>query len=348
MEHLKKHIQEIMHMTIIIKGRESYINKRRSSMPILLTLVMILISFCWASHVNAAEINWGNIETKTVTAFYPGVASWDFMKDKNHGTGAAPVKTTKKTCAACHISKTGEFDINADKIISGELNMAASKKPLEPKPIPGMSGFKEVKLQAAYDAKNIYLRFQWTSAGSSVSDPSLLKDELMDRISIQISDKIKTFRNYGCFITCHSNQTGMPENRGSEINLYGYYSRSKGKLKPQETLDGYLAKGQFIDLWIASFVGNKIIVSDQYILSDRVEDQNDLQATGNFKDGQYTLLISRKLSTADPKDIEFKDGGAFSIGIAIHDNQNKGRKHYTSFPVSIGLSSPADINAQKF
>ena len=87
---------------------------------------------------------------------------------------------------------------------------------------------------------------------------------------------------------------------------------------------------------------------DQYVLESRHEDQNDLTATGSFKGGIYTVVITRKLSTGDKGDIALIDGKAFSIGISVHDNKNKGRKHYTSFPVSIGLSASGDVSAKKF
>jgi len=317
------------------------------SLVVYLTSLLILIFSCTSS-VAAEEVDWGTIEAKTIKVFYPGQSSWQFMKGKDHGTGGPPVKTMKKSCAACHVGKTGEYDINADQIISGELKKVKTKKPLEPQPLSGMPGFKDVEFQTAYDAENIYMRFQWQGSGASVADPSLAQDDKADRISVQIADKIKSFRDYGCFVTCHDDQEDMPKNRGEDVKLYGYYTRSKGEIKPQEKLDGYYSKGQFIDLWIASFEGTEVKTDDEYILQDRIDDdQNDLSATGSFEGGQYTVVITRKLSTGDAADIELLDGKAFSIGVAIHDNKNTGRKHYTSFPVSIGLSTAADISAQK-
>jgi hypothetical protein len=316
------------------------------SYPIFLVLVA---AFVLAPCVNAAEVDWGSVEVKNVKVFYPGVASWDFLRSQDHGTGEAPVKTLKKACADCHIGKTGEYDINSDKIISGELNKAKSKEPLEPEPIAGAKGFVDVAFQAAYDAENIYLRFQWPGSGASVADPSLAKDDKADRISVQIADKIKTFRLYGCFIACHDDQEGMPANRGEEVKLYGYYTRSKdGGMVAQDKLDGYLANGQFIDLWMATFEGNEVKATDEYVLDTRAEDNNDLTASGSFADGKYTVVLTRKLSTGDAKDIALQDGNSFTIGIAVHDNKNNERKHYTSFPVSIGLSTEADVTAQKF
>lgn len=313
--------------------------------PIIACLVLIFTNLIAA----ATEVDWGKVEANNIKVFYPGVASWEYLKDQDHGTGAAPVKTIKKACVDCHVGDTGEYDINSDSIISGELQKAKSKDPLEPQPIAGAKGLIDVAFQVAYDAENIYMRFQWPGSGASVADPALAKDHKADRLSIQIADKIKTFRMYGCFITCHDDQEGMPENRGAETHLYAYYSRDKkGNLKPQDKLDGYVSKGQFMDLWEASFAGSEVRTEDMYVLDDRHEDQNDLTATGGFENGTYTLVITRKLATGDAKDIVLSDGGKYSIGVAIHDDKNEGRKHYTSFPVSIGLSTAADISALKF
>ena len=304
-------------------------------LPLALFLILMIVG---SGHARATEIDWGQVDAKTIKTFYPGVASWDFMRDKDHGTGGNVVKKLEKACADCHISKDGSYDIKSDKIISGELNKVDSGDPLEPELLSGMPGFKDVSVQAAYDAENIYLRFQWPGSGASTSK------EDADRVSVQIANKIKSFKLYGCFISCHDDQTDMPENRGEKVKLYGYFAKGK----PQDKVDGYLAKGQFLDLWEAYFVGNEVKTEDEYVLESRHEDHNDLSATGSFEGGKYTVVITRKLSTGDKGDIALTDGKSFDMGISIHDNKNKGRKHYTSFPVSVGLSASGDVTAKKF
>ena len=311
------------------------------SLQTLILALLLAASVIFISSASAGEPDWGQVPAKTVKTFYPGVASWDFMTGKDHGTGGNVVKKLEKGCADCHVAKDGAYDIKADKIISGELKKVASGAPLEQEPLAGMPGFKDVSVQAAYDAENIYLRFQWPGSGASAADPALKE---ADGVSVQIADKIKSFSDYGCFITCHDSQTGMPENRGEEKKLAAYYADGK----PQDKLDGYLAKGQFIDLWETLVKGKEVKAKDEYILDSRHEDKNDLTASGGFEGGKYTVVITRKLSTGDKGDIAFKDGKTFSIGISIHDNKNKGRKHYVSFPLSVGLSTAGDVTAKKF
>ncbi len=311
--------------------------------------ILSLLTVASLTTARAAEPDWSGISSTTVKVFYPGTTSWEFLRNDDHGTGAAPVKTFKKACADCHVGDSGEFDIKADQIISGSLKKVDSGEPLEPEPLSGMPGFLDVNVQAAYDAENIYLRFQWQGSGASVADPSLAEDDKADSISVQINNTIKSFALYGCFMTCHDDQTGMPYHRGEEVTLYGYYTREKDdSMKSADALSGYHSKGLFVDLWVAAFAGNEVKATDEYVLGERVKDgQNDLSATGSYENGQYTVVITRKLATGDGDDLELKDGKEFTAGIAVHDNKNTGRKHYVSFPVTIGLSTSADVAAQK-
>lgn len=322
------------------------LNLSTAAALLLLAAALTLLAI---PNAQAQDVDWGKVEGKTVKVFYPGVASWEFVRGDDHGTGAVPIRTFKKACADCHVGQSGEYDINADKIIAGTLKKSSSKEPFEPAPLAGMPGFKDVQVKAAYDAQNIYLWFQWQGSGASVADPSLAKDDKADAIAIQLNNTIKSFALVGCFMTCHNDENGMPENHGDDVKLYGYYIRDdSGALKPQDVVDQYLSKGQFVDLWDAEFAGNSVKAGDEYILQRRNEDaQNDVSATGTYANGTYTVVMSRKLATGDKNDILLADGKTFNMGIAIHDNKNSGRKHYVSFPLSIGLSSPADVTAQK-
>ena len=297
----------------------------------------------------AQDVDWSKVQGKTIKVFYPGDASWEFVRGDDHGTGAVPIRTFKKACADCHVGQSGEYDINADKIITGELKKSSSHEPFEPEPLAGMPGFKDLSVKAAYDAENVYLWFQWKGAGASVANPALAGQGKADAIAVQLNNTIKSFSLVGCFMTCHNDENGMPGHQGGDVKLYAYYTREKdGGMKSQDKLDEYLSKHQFIDLWDVEFEGNEVKAEDEIVLQQRTKDaQNDLSATGGFADGTYTVVMKRKLVTGDKDDIELSDGKSFSIGIAIHDNGNGGRKHYVSFPLTIGLSSAADVTAQK-
>lgn len=323
--------------------------RNQSEAMVLHLFIFSILTVIIPIGVAANEIDWSGIEALHTTAFYPGVASWEFLRGEDHGKGAVPVRAMKKTCADCHVGKNGKYYINADRIITGEQKKSISKVPFEPQPVPDASGFKNISIKAAHDAENIYLRFQWPGAApiqSSDREDAAARSQFSS-INVQLGNKIGSFRKFGCFITCHDNQTGMPEAGGEHIRLYAYYTRSGGNKKPQNVLDQYLANGQFIDLWRINYVQGMVNTEDFHILHDRLHDKNDLVAEGNYTNGIFTVVVTRRLSTGDVGDIRLGVEETFTIGISIHENLNRGRRHYTTFPISVGISAPADITAER-
>lgn len=311
------------------------------------SVISILAAALIAPLASAADVDWSQVESTTVKTFYPGQASWEFLLSGDHGSGANRVRSMQKACAECHVGDTGEFDIYADKIISGELEKSESGDVFEPDPLEGMPGFVDVNVQVAHDADNLYVRLQWPGSGASVDDPSLADNDKADRISLQVATEIKTFNMYGCYITCHDDQTDMPENRGEDKKLYAYYTHSGDKIAPQPRLDSHISKDQFMDLWIAHFKGNEVIAEDEYVLESRHDDEKNLSATGSYENGNYTVVMTRPLSTGDAGDLDLSDDAKITIGIAVHDNGSTGRQHYTSFPVTVGLSEAGEITSKQ-
>src|SRR5688572_15672458 len=92
--------------------------------------------------------DWNNIPAKTVTLFYPGQASWQFLTSDAH-PGA---KAIDAGCATCH---TGQ-----EKALGAKLVQAG---PRENDPIAGKIPSIDLTVRAAYDAEFIYLQFRWAS-----------------------------------------------------------------------------------------------------------------------------------------------------------------------------------------
>ena len=293
-----------------------------------------------------AEPDWSQIEPQTVTIFYPGLTSWQILQSEDHGKGAKSVKKNKKSCAKCHISKKGEFDMAADEIIAGTLTRAETGAAFETKPREG-SGFMDIKVQAAYDAENIYINVHWPSAGTSFNDASVAEKGMADRVSVQLAgDKDKQFKNYGCYVTCHSDLKDMQEDAGKK--LYADMSMRKGKPLAQDKMAMYIEKGRFIDQWVGAFHGSEIKTTDEFILGERTADNNDVTAAGSYADGNYNLTFTRALTTGDRGDIAINDGDMVYISIAIHEKNANSRFHYTSFPIALGLGAKkADVSAVK-
>ena len=113
---------------------------------LFLSLAVIGMSSTLAA--DPAKINWTKIPVVKVPLFYPGVSTYEWLRSDEHKNAAKEVKRGD-ACMSCHDEKDAEKDIG-NKIVKGGR--------LEPTPVPGKSGYKELKVQAAYDAKNLYLR----------------------------------------------------------------------------------------------------------------------------------------------------------------------------------------------
>ncbi len=70
-------------------------------------------------------------------------------------------------------------------------------------------------------------------------------------------------------------------------------------------------------------------------------------AKGVWKDGTWTLVWARPLNLANPDDKALKEGKAYNIGFAVHDDNITTRGHQISFPVTVGFGAKAAIEATK-
>jgi cytochrome c-type protein NapC len=323
----------------------------------------------WLSLIPAegeSKIDWNKINAYPVKFFYPGVASWKFLNSPDHSIGAKAIVKVQKSCTECHVDKkTNEYDIMADKIVSGKLEMKKSMNPFEPRPVPGKPGFLDATIQAAYDEKNIYLRIQWNSTGASWKGLKGSDGEFADRVSVQLNSREKYFVKYGCFINCHNDLRGMPESPSAEaikkhpyyssfkrndVRLYAFYTRNKegwNNIISEGELDKLQKESALIDLWNINFKSGGLKAEDGWVLHDRREDKNDLESEGGWEGGKYTAVFKRKLRTGDPKDIELKEGDTVTISIAVHDDKANHRRHHVSFPVRLGLGAEGDIRAER-
>ena len=191
------------------------------------TALILSLSACAMGSAFAADpatIDWSKVPATNVPLFYPGQSSYEWVRSSDH-KGATVVKNNG-ACAACH---TGKEKAIGEKIVKGG--------PLEPMPVKGKNGYVDLKFQAAYDAKNAYLRFQWKTlnpyAGTEhqylrfdgkewkvYGYPKL--DKVVqegkqpgiyeDRMSVIIDDgKVPGFATQGCWLTCHDGQRDMPK-----------------------------------------------------------------------------------------------------------------------------------------
>ena len=169
-----------------------------------------------------AKIAWSKIPVNDVKLFFPGQSSYEWLRSDSH-PGAKPLQSGM-ACADCH---EGKQKAMGDKLVKGG--------PLESAPVKGKKGSVDLKVQAAYDAKNAYFRFRWKTQNSYPGTehqylrfdgkewkvhgyPKL--DKVVqegkqpgiyeDRMTVMIDDgKVQGFAQQGCWLTCHDGQRDM-------------------------------------------------------------------------------------------------------------------------------------------
>jgi hypothetical protein len=177
-----------------------------------------------AMAADPATIDWKKIRATTVPLFYPGQSSYEWLRTAEHP--GSQVVASDGACLTCH--KDTEKKLGAKLVKANKL---------EPMAVKGKDANKELKVQAAYDEKNAYLRFQWqTNNPYPGTEHQYLRfdgkewkvlgfpklDKVVqdgnqpgiyeDRMSIMIDDgKVPGFAKQGCWLTCHDGLRDMPK-----------------------------------------------------------------------------------------------------------------------------------------
>lgn len=255
--------------------------------------------------------NWSNIPTVTVTLFYPGQSSYDWLRSSGHKRVYKKV-IEGDSCISCHEDEEKDM---------GELMVSGER--LEPAPIEGKNGSVELNLQVAYDAENAYFRFQWPTrmdrpgqmhnyirfngegwefyGGPRSSDKVRSGEQpplYEDRLSMMIDDgSVPDFAAQGCWLSCHTGMRDMPDEpakqeiaanpvlgdeglKKGDIRKYLPSSRTDDKAswdatKTVEEIAAFKESGKFVDLmqWRAARSAPVNMADDGYVLEYRLFDQ---------------------------------------------------------------------------
>jgi len=190
-------------------------------------MLAALSTLCVGAAIAAdpATIDWSRIKATSVPLFYPGQSSYEWLRSEAH-KGASRKVENGQACTSCHDEKDAEKDLGNELVKGGRL---------EPMPVKGKNGFVDLSVQAAYDAKNLYLRYQWkTNSPQAGTEHQYLRfdgkewkvwgfprlDKVVqegkqpaiyeDRMSIMIDDgKVSGFAQQGCWLTCHDGSRDM-------------------------------------------------------------------------------------------------------------------------------------------
>ncbi|HXE41018.1 MAG TPA: ethylbenzene dehydrogenase-related protein [Azonexus sp.] len=194
---------------------------------IALSLGVSIFAIGGAHAADPAKIDWNKIAAHDVHLFYPGQSTYEWLRSDAH-KGASKEVLRGDSCVSCHDEEGAEQDLGNKLVKAGRL---------EPTPVAGKNGYIKLKVQAAYDDKNAYLRFQWkTNNPYPGTEHQYLRfdgkewkvwgfpklDKVVqegkqpgiyeDRMSIMIDDgKVAGFAKQGCWLTCHDGQRDNPK-----------------------------------------------------------------------------------------------------------------------------------------
>lgn len=261
-----------------------------------------------AMAADPATIDWTQVPTSTVSLFYPGQSSYEWLRRDHNGVKGAKAVSSGQACGKCH--EGGEKKLGAKLVKKG---------PLEPMPVTGKLGSVELKVQTAYDATNAYFRFQWkTQNPYPGTEHQYLRfngtewkvhgfpklDKVVqegqqpgiyeDRMNIMIDDgKVPRFAKQGCWLTCHDGQRDMPKQftkeevadnallkaiKKSDVRKYLPSTRTDPTDwktgKSMEEIAKIKAEGGFVDLiqWRAHRSNPVGMADDGYVLEFRNSD----------------------------------------------------------------------------
>jgi len=326
------------------------------------------------SSTGGSGLSWDGVAARTVTVFYPGQSSMEWVLGREHGGKRA--FNSGDRCFDCHEEELVEI---GEKIITGQKDMKVGKKKgnMEPTLIPGKRGSFPVEVQAAYNGNKLHMRFQWQD-GDHTPAP-FAKDGKMDaankiKLAVMLAtDDVEYADRAGCWGTCHADLRSMPfapdqaaigatslQHAEDGVTKYIKESRSKinlksrkgalggwDKLKDDSEIDTEAQAGHYMDL-MRYKAGEKIAENGQILKERIINDGIGIEATGTLSNGTWTVELSRPLNSDKPGDLKLDTSAIYNIGFAIHDDYTNARYHHVSLGYKMGFdNAETEINAQK-
>jgi len=278
-----------------------------------------VLAFAAGSALAAAPADWSKVAAKDITLFYPGVSPLEWIQKGTEHGGARALKKGE-TCADCHHEEAADM---GKKMASGQK--------IEPSPIAGKAAFIPVKVQAAHDGANLYLRFSWKQPAASGAAKMDDKNPVKIAFMLESGGKVELADQAGCWATCHQDSRTMP---------------GAAETKTKYVKGASLAEGKFYDLYQWRSGENKGF--DGHVADTRVMEGGTalVSAEGKQDGDNWTVVFTRKLAGGQG-DVALEAGKTYNFGFAIHDDSAAGRFHHVSLGYKLGIDAQADITAAK-
>jgi len=289
---------------------------------------------------SVSAINWDKVDKTEQTLFYPGQSSWEWLLTKHDGA-----KSVRKgaPCLECHEDEEKDM---------GKL--IASGKKLEPSPIEGKPGSVNISVKSTYDDENVYFQLSWKDTGFSSGKEGKYKTKL----TLMLGDAgVKEFPVAGCWGVCHDDATHMKSHKGDKKRQL-YTSASRLKIKrsgggdnfvDKDVLDDLLNGKKFLEyLQLRVSADNTQTAAHGYILEKRIKHKKPKFTTkATLKDGIWTAYFLRKRAISGKGFLPINEKHTYTLGIALHEDFTKGRKHYVGFGKRFSLNGDTVISASK-
>ena len=310
--------------------------------------------------VTGKAVDWSKVAEAKTVLFYPGQTPIEWiLTGTDHGGTRAFKKGDR--CFECHSNEAADM---GTKMVSGAK--------AEKTPIPGKRAAIPLSIKAAYDADNLYMRFEFPAGPHSpvpFAQGGKMDPENEIKLAMMIdNNKVDMGARSGCWTSCHADSRDMPNapdkgavgaakgisTAGGYISKYVPESRTQfdttkrdnwDKVKPQADLDALLAGGTFLDLTRYKSSG----ASEQgYVLAERVlKPGNDVAYTGKKEGDKWVVTMVRRLKATQPGEVNLVAGQSYSVGFAVHDDYTSGRFHHVSLDLKLGLDAEGEIKASK-
>jgi ethylbenzene dehydrogenase len=288
--------------------------------PVKHTLSLLALAALAAGPALAADpatIDWSAVPARTLTLFYPGQSSHEWLQSDHKGAKNAAAVKRGESCAKCH---DGDQKKMGDAIVKGGA--------LEPAAVKGKNGWVDLEVRAAFDARNAYVRLKWNTLNPFPGTehqylrydgtewkvygyPKL--DKVVregaqpgiyeDRATMMIDDgKVAGFGKQGCWLTCHNGQRDMPNEftkdevaanalltaiKKTDVRKYLPDTRVNPadwkSGKPVDEIAKLRAAGGYVDLvqWRAHRSNGVGMADDGYVLEFRLADEGKDMFAGN-------------------------------------------------------------------
>ncbi|CUW39096.1 Cytochrome c-552 [Magnetospirillum sp. XM-1] len=313
-----------------------------------------------AAHAAPKAVGWDSVPASETILFYPGQTSMEWiLTGSDHGGGRAFKKGDR--CFECHSQEAQDMGTKMVTGAKAEKTPIAGKRPAFP-----------LKVKAAYDAENVYLRLEFP-AGSHADVPFAKGGKLDPDNEVKVAmmidgGKVDMAARSGCWTSCHSDARDMPtapaaaqlgaakgiDTKAGYVTKYVPESRTQfdtskrdnwDKVKPQADLDALLKGGGFLELlrWKSSGAAEQ-----GYVLAERVlKPATDFAAVGKKEGANWVVIMSRKLKGGQPGSVTLEPGKSYTVGFAVHDDFANGRFHHVSLDLKLGLDAEGEIKAVK-